>query len=253
MSKAALGVTQCRLLPRMVVHWKPRTVLPASRSLSTAFLAKSTMSLCWQSRIRKNPVATTKVDPATRDSEEWTSLVSLLASNKGRAQAADVVNKIAELELDDSTGAAALNRIRSMKDKDERNDQADDGSQEGTQEAETKLATFEASDAEDGGDEIVLSAFGRVVRVARVNVNPFTHNIGSTEVLDIRTRGGDDSVTTDSLAGIPDLQTLVVDLGEGDDVLNASVLDATYALIGRGREGNDIMFGGRRQRRADRR
>ena len=94
-------------------------------------------------------------------------------------------------------------------------------------------------------DELEFNAFGRVVRLTRVNEGAtFTHNIGSTEVIDTRTNGGNDKVTLNDLASVPNLQTIVVDGGEGDDVINGTNLNAALSFIARGREGNDILFGG---------
>ncbi len=93
-------------------------------------------------------------------------------------------------------------------------------------------------------DEIEVNANGRVARIERTSENPFALNVGSTEVLDLRTNGGDDTVKINSLNGVQDLQTINVDLGRGNDVLNATNLDAVFSLIGRGGEGDDILFGG---------
>lgn len=94
-------------------------------------------------------------------------------------------------------------------------------------------------------DNIELNRFNRVTRVQRTDEGrTFSHNVGSAEVLDIRTNGGHDDVVINDLDGVPDLQTVNVDLGDGDDVLNATNLDAFFTLIARGREGNDILFGG---------
>jgi Ca2+-binding RTX toxin-like protein len=94
-------------------------------------------------------------------------------------------------------------------------------------------------------DELVVNASGRVVRVERTNESrEFTQSIGAAEVLAIRTNGGIDEVTVNSLAGVQNLQTIDVDLGDGDDTLTATELDAVFALLGRGGEGDDILFGG---------
>ncbi len=97
----------------------------------------------------------------------------------------------------------------------------------------------------DADDELELNWFNRVVRLTRINEGAeFTHNIGSTEVIDTRTRGGNDKITLNDLAGVPNLQTVVVDAGQGDDVINGTNIGSGLLFIGRGREGNDILFGG---------
>ncbi len=94
-------------------------------------------------------------------------------------------------------------------------------------------------------DNVVLDGFGRVVRVERTNENrEFTQSVGSSEVLDIQTNGGNDNVVLNPLETVDDLQTIQVDLGDGDDVINATDLDAVFTLIGRGGDGDDILFGG---------
>ncbi len=94
-------------------------------------------------------------------------------------------------------------------------------------------------------DDIELNQLGRVTRVQRTNDGRlFSHNIGATEVLDLRTNGGDDVVLVNDVSEVPNLQTLAIDTGDGNDVLNASRLQSGVTLIGRGGEGNDILFGG---------
>nr|WP_261361810.1 hypothetical protein [Aeoliella straminimaris] len=93
-------------------------------------------------------------------------------------------------------------------------------------------------------DDMELNASDRVVRVERTNQSPFVANVGSSEVVDLRTQGGEDEVLVGSLTGVQDLQTLTIDTGDDDDVINATTLDAAFALIGRGGTGNDILFGG---------
>lgn len=97
----------------------------------------------------------------------------------------------------------------------------------------------------DLDDEIRLRGRGRVARLERLNQNAFSLNIGGTENIDIRTEGGRDRVTVDSMRSVRDLRRVIVDSGAGNDVVNASRLDAMFAFIGRGGEGNDILFGGR--------
>ena len=182
---------------------------------------------------------------AQADRAGLTELAAILAKNQGKGEGLGVLNKLSSLGLNQQASdetSQALRKLNSVQR--ERKDQTDDGSAAGRKAADDGSANFEVSDAVDGGDEIVLERFRRVVRVKRTNFDPFTHNIGSSEVVDLRTRGGDDRVTINDLTGVPDLQTVVVDTEEGDDVINASDADATFALIARGGEGNDILFGG---------
>ena len=179
------------------------------------------------------------------DNGDLTSLARVLAANSDQARGIVVLKELVERGLDDGTGNDALKTLGSQRSiPGERIDSPEDGSKSGRDEAARALASFQVSSAADGGDDITIRANGRVVQVERTGDNPFTHNIGSTEVLDVRTGGGDDQVTVNDLAGVEDLQTVVVDTGDGDDVLNASDLDSIFTLIGRGGEGNDILFGG---------
>ncbi len=93
-------------------------------------------------------------------------------------------------------------------------------------------------------DDMELRANGRVVRVERVNQTPFAMNVGATEVLDLRTQGGKDNVLVQDLTSVPNLQTVTIDTGDGDDTVNATKLKAGVALIARGGIGNDILLGG---------
>ena len=183
--------------------------------------------------------------PVSTSDTKLESLMEKLASNPGKSKGVGVLNKLIALGEFDGVGKDSLKGLGSInRIKEERQDQEDDGTKLGQSEADRSLATFEVSEAADGGDEILVSPSGRVVRVERTNFDPFAHNVGSTEVLDLRTRGGDDRVTIDDLAGVPNLQTVVVDAEDGSDVVNASALDAAFALIVRGGAGNDILFGG---------
>lgn len=191
------------------------------------------------------PITTAAKVPVT-GAPDFQPLVDALLANQGLTKAADVLNQSVELGLDDNGAAAdaATKLARTRRFGGERQETPDDGSKQGRATADAEAGVFLASGALDGGDEIVIRASRRTAVVERVNFSPFRHTIGATEVIDLRTRGGDDEVTIESLDSVTNLQTLVVDLGEGDDILNATNLDAAFALIGRGREGNDILFGG---------
>ena len=183
--------------------------------------------------------------PANEHSVDLTKLQTSLANNKGKSSGAKVLNKLASLDRSEGQSKHTIRALASANSiKRENVEQEDDGSADGLKVADDKMASFKVSDAGNGGDDIELKAFGRVVRVERTNFDQFAHNIGSTEVLDIRTLGGDDRITINDLAGVPHLQTIVVSTDDGDDVINASNVDAAFSLIARGGDGNDILFGG---------
>ncbi len=183
--------------------------------------------------------------PAGR-SQDLTALTKGLANNQGKAKAARVLKEAARLGLDQGAVDEVFKQLGSLnKVRKERSDPGEDPADPHRAAAESTASTASVTDAAAGGDEINIRANGRVARVERTNGDVFALNIGSSEVIDLRTRGGDDRVTIENLTGVQDLVTLTVDTGDGDDVLNASNLtDAAFALIGRGGEGNDILFGG---------
>jgi len=96
----------------------------------------------------------------------------------------------------------------------------------------------------DLDDEIEVTADGRVARITRVNHDTFTQSVGGTEVVDIRTDGGNDSVVVYDVSSVPDLETIIIDTGAGNDVIDASNLQSGVLLTARGGEGNDVIFGG---------
>ena len=179
------------------------------------------------------------------DHVDLSNVPSLLASNSNNGNKVQLVRSLRDMGLHDNLGSDVIRSIASLnKVKRANHEQNDDGSQVGLTTAHEELETFTVSDGSSGGDEITMKTFGRSARVERVNFDQFALNIGSSEVIDLRTRGGDDRVTINDLSGVQDLQTVVVDTDRGDDVINASNLDAAFALIARGGEGADILFGG---------
>ena len=190
---------------------------------------------------------------ATRNadgSDELVRLIGSLEKNSVEEQGRGVLSTLVELGLDDGSAENVLQNLQVLSPvARERKDTTEELAEATTalQEAEAALADpgeINPSASADGGEEIVVRRNGRALRVDRTDFDPFSHHVGGVEVLDLRTRGGNDKVTLESLAGVADLQTIVVDTGDGDDVLNATDLDAVFSLIGRGGEGNDILFGG---------
>ena len=93
-------------------------------------------------------------------------------------------------------------------------------------------------------DQLEISGAGRLAQVQRLSGNPFTVSVGTSEVIEVRLNDGNDKLATQSLAGVEDLETLSIRGGNGNDVINATALDAAFALIANGDDGSDILFGG---------
>jgi Ca2+-binding RTX toxin-like protein len=106
---------------------------------------------------------------------------------------------------------------------------------------------FEGGDGNDtaevnggnGSETFVITANGGRVRLDRVNVAPFTLDIGTTENLVVNANGGDDVVTVGG--GLANLIKLTIDGGAGNDQIFDG--DGNDTLIGG--DGNDIVDGGR--------
>jgi Ca2+-binding RTX toxin-like protein len=97
----------------------------------------------------------------------------------------------------------------------------------------------------DLDDDIEVRAGGRVARVERTNENnTFSLSVGGTEVMDLRTQGGADDIFFSNLTGVQDLLTMIVDSGDGNDVINGTNLRSGIAFNARGGAGDDILFGG---------
>ena len=183
------------------------------------------------------------VSGAGRDGDLATLSDAFEGQSRDDWNPAIALQHLSEFGIDDGVPAETLTLLSEQRDSDaERHDQTDDGSAIGLQEVENRLASLQASSA--GGDEITLSRRGRTLQVSRTNIAPFTQTIGAAEVLDLRSSAGDDRVTLQGLAAVPNLETIIIDTQDGDDVINATALDAAFALIARGRNGNDTLFGG---------
>ena len=89
------------------------------------------------------------------------------------------------------------------------------------------IAVVNGSDSD--GDEFVIAPNGARVAFDRVNLVPFSLDIGTTEKLVVNGQGGDDTIT--GCAGLADLIKLRLDGGEGDDSIT-------------GGDGDDALYGG---------
>jgi Ca2+-binding RTX toxin-like protein len=106
---------------------------------------------------------------------------------------------------------------------------------------------FEGGDGNDtaevnGGnasEAFVITANGGRVRLDRLNVAPFSLDIGTTENLVVNANGGDDVITVGG--GLANLIKLTIDGGAGNDQIFDG--EGNDTLIGG--DGNDIVDGGR--------
>jgi Ca2+-binding RTX toxin-like protein len=90
----------------------------------------------------------------------------------------------------------------------------------------------------NAGDQFTIAANGSRVRFDRLNLIPFSLDIGTTENLVVNGLGGDDAITAGN--GLADLIHLTLDGGDGNDRIAGG--DGNDTIIG-GR-GNDELFGG---------
>jgi Ca2+-binding RTX toxin-like protein len=93
----------------------------------------------------------------------------------------------------------------------------------------------------DAASDVTVRASGRLVLVED---GVDRQRIGSTEVIDIRLGDSNDDIEVQNLSSATDLQTLTIDAGGGNDVVNATHLNSGLALIVRGGEDDDILIGG---------
>jgi Ca2+-binding RTX toxin-like protein len=107
------------------------------------------------------------------------------------------------------------------------------------------IAVVNGSDSD--GDEFEIAPNGDRVAFDRVNLVPFSLDIGTTEKLVVNGQGGDDIITGSS--GLDGLIKLKLDGGEGDDTITGG--DGDDSLYGGdgydllvGFRGDDKMFGG---------
>ena len=103
--------------------------------------------------------------------------------------------------------------------------------------------TVQVNGANGSGDDFRIDANGQRVRFRRVNLALFTLDIGSTESLDVNGQGGNDRIVTGVLSSASGLQSLDLDGGEGNDILDGRRL-TDLAMIGRGGAGRDQIYGG---------
>ena len=89
--------------------------------------------------------------------------------------------------------------------------------------------TTEVNGSTTDGDDFTIAANGARVDFDRVNLIPFSLDIGTTEVLEVNAGGGNDTIT--GSAGLDGLIRLDLDGGAGRDVL-------------RGGDGDDRLTGG---------
>jgi hypothetical protein len=95
------------------------------------------------------------------------------------------------------------------------------------------------------GDNFEVSAGpdGRLF-FRRTNLGLFSLDIGTVEVLEINGQDGDDAIVVNSLIGVEDLQQLVVNGGNGTDLVDASGLGVPIPLMATGGADNDTLIGG---------
>ena len=93
-------------------------------------------------------------------------------------------------------------------------------------------------------DDIAMSPNRGAMRLERTNLSAFAIDIGSSEVVDLRSGDGNDNVVIDDMVGVRDLQLIKIDLGSGNDIMNASKLLSELSLFTWGGTGNDLLWGG---------
>ncbi|WP_138466474.1 calcium-binding protein [Poseidonocella sp. HB161398] len=107
--------------------------------------------------------------------------------------------------------------------------------------------TAEVNGADGAGDYFEVSSADGRVQFERVNLGPFSLDIGSTEKLVVNGLGGDDTIDASGLeAGAIQLK---VNGGDGNDVLIGGAGDDVLmggagADLLEGEKGNDVMIGG---------
>jgi Ca2+-binding RTX toxin-like protein len=107
-----------------------------------------------------------------------------------------------------------------------------------TMDGEAGLDRVEVNGALTAGDAFTVAPNLARVRFDRTNLVPFTLNIGSSEALDVRGGGGDDTFTVG--AGAAALIAVTADGGSGNDTLTGAEGNETFA----GGSGNDTITGG---------
>jgi Ca2+-binding RTX toxin-like protein len=98
------------------------------------------------------------------------------------------------------------------------------------------LDKIEVNGAAGAGDAFTIRADGARARFDRTNLGPFTLDIGTAELLDVRGQGGDDVFV--AAAGTP--LAVLADGGAGNDALTGADEPDTFF----GGSGNDTLTGG---------
>ena len=97
--------------------------------------------------------------------------------------------------------------------------------------------TTEVNGSDTDGDEFTIAANGDRVDFDRVNLVPFSLDIGTTETLEVNGQGGDDTIT--GAEGLDGLIALSLDGGTGNDSITGG--DGDDALWGGA--GDDLLVG----------
>ena len=97
-----------------------------------------------------------------------------------------------------------------------------------------------------GADETfaISSGPGDRVLFQRTSPGPFSIDLGTVEQIEVSSMGGDDSVTVGDLGSAEGLLGITANLGDGDDLLDASGMVAALPVVGNGDAGNDTLIGG---------
>jgi RTX calcium-binding nonapeptide repeat (4 copies) len=98
------------------------------------------------------------------------------------------------------------------------------------------LDRIEVNGAAGAGDAFVIAPNGARAKFDRTNLGPFTLDIGTAEVLDVRGQGGDDTFAAQP--GTP--LAVLADGGAGNDALTGAEEPDTFF----GGAGNDTLTGG---------
>jgi Ca2+-binding RTX toxin-like protein len=96
----------------------------------------------------------------------------------------------------------------------------------------------------DDAFQLVATSNGHL-RFDRTNLVPFTVDITGTETISLKPGTGNDTVTIGDLTGAKNLKKVIVDGGDGNDVIDASGNNnVNVQLVLRGGNGDDIIKGG---------
>ncbi len=108
----------------------------------------------------------------------------------------------------------------------------------------TESDLVQVNGAVAAGDQFVVSANGARVDFDRVNLVPFSLDIGTVETMTINGIGANDTMTVNNLAGVAALSTLNLNGFEGDDLFGFTASsNAGITFNVRGGPGNDVLQG----------